>query len=42
MLRRKREPEKKLTDALEFGTEEDFVAAVKNFKPDVREKRGLY
>lgn len=33
--RRKRELAEKLADAVEYGTEEDFVAAVKKFKPDV-------
>lgn len=35
VMRRKRELAKKLADAVEYGTEEDFVAAVKNFKPHV-------
>jgi hypothetical protein len=34
-LRRKRELAEKLADAVEYGSEEDFVAAVKKFKPDV-------
>lgn len=38
MLRRKRELARKLADAVEFGTEEDFVAAVKNFKPDIAQE----
>ena len=33
--RRKRELAEKLADAVEYGSEEDFVAAVKKFKPDV-------
>ncbi len=33
--RRKRELAEKLADAVEYGNEEDFVAAVKKFKPDV-------
>jgi hypothetical protein len=35
VLRRKRELAEKLADAVEYGSEEDFVAAVKKFKPDV-------
>jgi hypothetical protein len=34
-LRRKRELAEKLAFAVEFGTEEEFVADVKKFKPDV-------
>jgi hypothetical protein len=34
-LRRKKELAEKLDFAIEFGTEEEFVAAVKEFKPDV-------
>jgi undecaprenyl pyrophosphate synthase len=34
-LRRKRELAEKLAFAVEYGTEEEFVAAVKKFKPDV-------
>jgi hypothetical protein len=33
--RRRRELAEKLADAVEYGTEEDFVAAVKKFKPGV-------
>ena len=33
--RRKRELAEKLADAVEYGSEEDFVVAVKKFKPDV-------
>ena len=33
--RRKRELAEKLADAVEYGTEEDFVAAVKNYKPEI-------
>ena len=35
LARRKRELAEKLADAVECGTEEDFVGAVKKFKPDV-------
>ena len=35
MVRRKRELAEKLAFAVEYGTEEEFVAAVKKFKPDV-------
>lgn len=34
-LRRKRELAEKLAWAVEYGTDEEFVAAVKKFKPDV-------
>jgi hypothetical protein len=34
-LCRKRELAEKLADAVEYGREDDFVAAVKKFKPDV-------
>ncbi len=34
-MRRKRELAEKLSDALDYGTEEDFVAAVKSFKPEI-------
>jgi hypothetical protein len=34
-IRRKKELAEKLAFAVEFGTEEEFVAAVKEFKPDV-------
>ena len=34
-IRRKRELAEKLAIAVEYGTEEEFVAAVKKFKPDV-------
>jgi hypothetical protein len=34
-IRRKKELAEKLADAVEYGTEEDFVDAVKTFKPDV-------
>jgi hypothetical protein len=35
ILRRKRELAEKLAFAVEYGTEEEFVAAVKKFKPQV-------
>jgi hypothetical protein len=35
VLRRKRELAEKLAFAVEYGTEDEFVAAVKKFKPDV-------
>jgi hypothetical protein len=35
VIRRKKELRKKLAEIVEYGTEEDFVAAVKAFKPDV-------
>jgi len=34
-VRRKKELAEKLAFAVEFGTEEEFVDAVKKFKPDV-------
>jgi hypothetical protein len=34
-LRRKRELAEKLAFEVEYGTEEEFVAAVKKFKPEV-------
>jgi hypothetical protein len=34
-MRRKRELAEKLADAVEYGTEEDFVAAVKNYNPQI-------
>src|SRR5258706_11390182 len=34
-LRRKKELAEKLAFAVEYGTEDEFVAAVKKFKPDV-------
>jgi hypothetical protein len=34
-VRRKRELAEKLAFAVEYGTEEEFVAAAKKFKPDV-------
>jgi hypothetical protein len=37
-LRRKRELAEKLAFAVEYGTEEEFVADVKKFKPDVRKE----
>jgi hypothetical protein len=35
LLRRKKELAEKLAFAVEYGTEEEFVSAVKKFKPDV-------
>jgi hypothetical protein len=35
VVRRKRELAEKLAFAVEYGTEDEFVAAVKKFKPDV-------
>jgi hypothetical protein len=35
ILRRKRELAEKLAFEVEYGTEDEFVAAVKKFKPDV-------
>ena len=34
-IRRKKELAEKLAFVVEYGTEEEFVAAVKEFKPDV-------
>jgi undecaprenyl pyrophosphate synthase len=34
-IQRKKELAEKLAFAVEYGTEEEFVAAVKKFKPDV-------
>ena len=51
-IRREREFQQDLSDILEYGTEDDFVAALKMHKADIgkkelealiiREKRGLY
>jgi hypothetical protein len=38
MVRRKKELAEKLAFAVEFGTEEEFVAEVKKFKPDVQKE----
>jgi hypothetical protein len=35
MVRRKRELAEKLAIAVDYGTEDEFVAAVKKFKPGV-------
>jgi hypothetical protein len=35
VIRRKKELAEKLAFAVEYGTEEEFVAEVKKFKPDV-------
>ncbi len=35
LLRRKKELAEKLAFAVKYGTEDEFVAAVKKFKPDV-------
>jgi undecaprenyl pyrophosphate synthase len=37
-VRRKRELAEKLAFAVEYGTEEEFVVAVKKFKPDVEKE----
>jgi len=34
-IRRKDELRQKLLDIVEYGTEEDFVLAVKTYKPDI-------
>ena len=34
-IRRKDELRQKLLDIVEYGTEEDFVIAVKTYKPDI-------
>jgi hypothetical protein len=34
-VRRKREFQRDLRDILEYGTEDDFVVALKNYKPDI-------
>ena len=34
-MRRRREREDALADIVSYGTEEDFVAAVKTYKPEV-------
>ena len=34
-VRRKRELAEKLADAVDYGTEEDFVEAIKNYKPEI-------
>jgi hypothetical protein len=34
-VRREEEFKRKLRDVLEYGTEDDFVAVVKNYKPDM-------
>jgi hypothetical protein len=38
-LRRHRERERHLADILSYGTEEDFVEAVKAYDPEVSEER---
>ena len=37
-VRRKKALAEKLAFAVEYGTEEEFVAAVKEFKPDVKKE----
>jgi hypothetical protein len=37
-LRRRRDREHNLADIVSYGTEEDFVAAVKAYKPEVGEE----
>lgn len=37
-VRRKRELAERPALAVEYGTEEEFVAAVKTFKPDIRKE----
>jgi hypothetical protein len=37
-VRRERELRRKLADILEFGTEADFVAAVKAYNPEIGKK----
>jgi undecaprenyl pyrophosphate synthase len=37
-LRRKKELVEKLAFAVEYGTEDEFVVAVKEFKPDVEKE----
>jgi hypothetical protein len=34
-VRREREFRRDLSDILEYGTEDDFVAALKHYKPDI-------
>jgi hypothetical protein len=34
-VRREREFQQDLSDILEYGTEDDFVMALKNYKPDI-------
>lgn len=34
-VRREREFQQDLRDILEYGTEDDFVVALKNYKPDI-------
>jgi hypothetical protein len=34
-VRREREFQQDLSDILEYGTEDDFVVALKNYKPDI-------
>lgn len=34
-IRREREFQQDLSDILEYGTEDDFVAALKNYKPNI-------
>jgi undecaprenyl pyrophosphate synthase len=38
LIRRKRDLAEKLAFAVEYGTEDEFVAAVKEFKPDVKKE----
>jgi hypothetical protein len=34
-VRRKQDFQQDLSDILEYGTEDDFVVALKNYKPDI-------
>ncbi|HLW85144.1 MAG TPA: hypothetical protein VKR60_08020 [Candidatus Sulfotelmatobacter sp.] len=34
-VRREQQFQQDLSDILEYGTEDDFVAALKNYKPDI-------
>ena len=34
-IRRERQFQRDLSDILEYGTEDDFVAALKNYKPEI-------
>jgi hypothetical protein len=40
-LRRRKELEQKLTDIISFGPEDDFVAGVKAYKPEIGEEELL-
>jgi len=38
-VRREREFQQDLSEILEYGTEDDFVVALKNYKPDIGKEK---